>query len=377
MRRRKPKAVDLFCGIGGMSLGVRQAGFDVVAAFDLEERHVRGYKKNFRQSRAFVQDISSLTSAKINSITGLDEVDFLFGGPPCQGFSVGGLRLQEDSRNQLLLEFARLVGELRPKYFLLENVAGLTQGYGREFLAEFIKRVESQGFHVGNNFNVLDAAEFGVPQKRKRLFVLGTKSGLPPLEIPSANHITTKDGEMYFPTVGDAIRDLPKVDSVDHLLNEDGFHGEMACTSYYSSLMQGFEKEAEDKLRQRKRCSPLTGCLRTAHSLEVQRRFRETEPGKSESISRYKKLEWQGLAPTIRAGTGPDRGSHTSPRPIHPEHPRCITVREAARLHSFPDWFQFDPTRWHAFRQIGNSVPPRLAWSIASPIYKGLTEYGK
>jgi DNA (cytosine-5)-methyltransferase 1 len=117
----------------------------------------------------------------------------------------------------------------------------------------------------------------------------------------------------------------------------------------------------------------VSGCLRSLHSESVIKRFRATKPGGQEAISRYYRLAWNGISPTLRAGTGPDHGSHTAPRPIHPAKARCITVREAARLHTFPDWFSFHPTKWHGFRQIGNSVPPYLAKAVVKQIYDALT----
>ncbi len=113
---------------------------------------------------------------------------------------------------------------------------------------------------------------------------------------------------------------------------------------------------------------PLTGFRTTEHAKKVVKRFRKTKPGTREPTSRFHRLKKTGLCSTLRAGTGPENGSFMAPRPIHPVRPRCIYTREAARLHSFPDWFQFDETLWHAFRQIGNSVPPVLAQAVANSI---------
>jgi DNA (cytosine-5)-methyltransferase 1 len=153
------------------------------------------------------------------------------------------------------------------------------------------------------------------------------------------------------------------------LFEEDGYVGALGRPSHYARLLRGEIRESSDVLPLRRRNGhPLTGCLRTRHTERSIARFINTPPGKSEPVSRFHRLTYESLAPTIRAGTGTDRGSHTAPRPIHPRYPRCITVREAARLHSYPDWFKFDSTRWHAFRQIGNSVPPRLARCVAREI---------
>jgi len=116
----------------------------------------------------------------------------------------------------------------------------------------------------------------------------------------------------------------------------------------------------------------LTGCQRCDHNPDIVRRFQATNPGTLEPISRFQRLHLDRLAPTLRAGTGKDKGSFTAARPIHPTQARCITVREAARLHSFPDWFQFHPTQWHGFRQVGNSVPPNLANAVAARVAHAL-----
>jgi DNA (cytosine-5)-methyltransferase 1 len=121
----------------------------------------------------------------------------------------------------------------------------------------------------------------------------------------------------------------------------------------------------------------LTSSLRTIHTDLSKKRFLETAPGDTEPVSRFHKLDPKGVCNTIRAGTASDHGAFTSPRPIHPYSPRCITVREAARLHSYPDWFRFHVTKWHGFRQIGNSVPPLLARAVASKVYEVFSSASK
>ena len=367
----QPLAIDLFCGVGGMSLGFKQAGFRVVGAFDNEEKHVRAYKKNFPHVAANQADLRKSTGKELLDSLDLDDdvIDIVFGGPPCQGFSLGGIRSLDDERNLLIYEFARLVQEIQPRYFVMENVQGLMIGHAHQALNEFINLVRCAGYCVVDDIRVLNAANYAVPQRRKRIFVLGYRSDVTPPTYPEPTPIIKANGHKYFPTVKDAISDLPKVDSCEYLFDCDGFNGKLGKPYHYARLMRGEIRESSDTLPLRNRNGyPLTGCLRTRHTPKTAHRFYQTQPGKSEPISRYYRLSLDGLAPTIRAGTGKDHGKHTSPRPIHPEAPRCITVREAARLHSYPDWFQFDETRWHAFRQIGNSVPPRLARCVAAEI---------
>jgi DNA (cytosine-5)-methyltransferase 1 len=362
-----------------MSLGFEQAGFDVVAAFDSESRHVDTYNANFPERRAFALDLTKATGqgirrlAKIRSRT----IDVLFGGPPCQGFSVGGTRELDDIRNTMVLQFARLVRELRPKYFVMENVEGLLFDHAAPILRSFRLRVKRAKYDIIEPIQVLDAADFGVPQRRRRTFILGCRRGLSLPEYPQRTGISNGNGETYFPTVKDAIGDLPEIELFDELFERDELRAELGEPSYYARIMRSEVREAGDLSYERKTTpGVLTGCFRTAHSSTTVKRFRKTRPGGVEPVSRYYRLSMEGVARTIRAGTNVDRGKHTAPRPIHPEKPRCITVREAARLHSFPDWFAFHGTRWHAFRQIGNSVPPRMARAVASSIVKTLSSNG-
>lgn len=368
-RQRKPIAIDLFCGVGGMSLGFEQAGFDVVAGFDSDRRSVTAYKQNFGDESAFVVDLSAGSSNKLLECAGItrDEVELVFGGPPCQGFSNGGTRSTRDPRNEMLGHFARLVHGIRPNYFVMENVDGLLHNHAKRTLNKFLDRVDRSGYDVVHPVTSLDAADFGVPQRRRRAFILGYRRGLPPLEYPTPRDPVDHRGKTYSPTVHDAIGDLPEVSDYPFLVDEDSLpKSTLGRPSHYARLMRGELVDPDDRSGYRRRKGRrLTGCLATIHSREVVRRFQKTKPGFREPVSRYFRLDLDSYSPTLRAGTDIDHGKHTAPRPIHPLIPRCITTREAARLHSFPDWFSFNSTRWHAFRQIGNSVPPRLARAVA------------
>jgi DNA (cytosine-5)-methyltransferase 1 len=167
--------------------------------------------------------------------------------------------------------------------------------------------------------------------------------------------------------VRQAIRDLYGIGRRKSLLRTDGFDGKLGTATAYSRRLR----------RSRSRSLLLTGCQLCRHDPTVVRRFKDTNPGTSESISRFHRLHLDRPAPTLRAGTGKDKGSFTAARPIHPTQPRCITVREAARLHSFPDHFHFHPTQWHGFRQVGNSVPPSLARAVAERVIGALRASSK
>jgi len=375
-RRRRPIAVDLFCGVGGMSLGFEQAGFDVVAGFDAEQRHVDTFQANFPRSKPFCLDLTQATGTHLRDLANIGnaEIGVVYGGPPCQGFSLIGKRKQDDPRNDLILHFARLVAELQPSCFVMENVAGIRTAGGGSFVERFIAAVAKAGYKVVAPPQVLNAADFGVPQNRRRLFVLGYRRGLAAPEYPvpgnGASHEWNRfDATALRPNVRDAIGDLPDIDEFDQLLAEDTVRARLGRQSSYVRYLRGRVADSGDHALPRQ-WDPdlLTASLRTAHRPESVTRFRKTRPGEYEAKSRLFRLRWDGLCPTIRAGTGPENGSFMAARPIHPEHNRCISVREAARLHSFPDWFRFHPTKWHGFRQIGSSVPPLLARAVAGTL---------
>lgn len=376
---RRPVGVDLFCGAGGMSLGFEQAGIEVVAAVDSDPVHAETHAKNFPDCRTLCADLSQLAADELRIQTGLNEkqIDVLFGGPPCQGFSVIGKRRTDDPRNLLLHQFARLVNELRPSYFVVENVQGLLIGEARRQLETFLHQVEGYGYSVATNVQTLDASDFGVPQRRRRVFILGYDRGLPSPEYPPSTLIPKVNGNSHQPTVWDAIGDLQEIDASDEVLKSDVYRGELGPASRYARVMRGEMRDSEDHSRlDQKNGDGSTGHLRTAHTPQTIQRFAATLPGEYEPISRFYRLSQEGLANTLRAGTGSSRGSFTAPRPIHPVSPRCISVREAARLHSFPDWFRFHPTIWHGFRQVGNSVPPLLGRAVGKMIRESLMARG-
>ncbi len=357
--------IDLFAGAGGMSLGFEQAGFDIVAAVEIDPVHCATHEYNFPETTTICASVIDLTGDEIRRRAKLGDrdIDVVFGGAPCQGFSLMGKRVFEDSRNQLVFHYVRLVRELNPKYCVFENVRGLTLGKHVQFLKELIAALGDAGFGVMTPYQVLNAADYGVPQDRRRLFLIGTRTGLksPQYPAPNQNRIT----------VWDAIGDLPNADNFDTLWRTDVVPVEWATTSSYGRRLRGLDADPDDYSYPRKFSPHLLTCsLRTRHTQSSRRRFESTPQGKTEPISRFRKLEPSGLCNTLRAGTDSARGAHTSPRPIHPFLPRVITVREAARLHSYPDWFRLHSTKWHGCRQIGNSVPPLLARAVARELLK-------
>jgi DNA (cytosine-5)-methyltransferase 1 len=362
----RPVVIDLFSGAGGLSLAFEQAGFDIAAAVEIDPVHCAIHHYNFPQSATICASVVDLSGQAIRKQAGIGniDIDVLCGGAPCQGFSLIGRRALDDPRNHLVFHFVRLVGELRPKYFVFENVKGLTVGTHKRFLSEIVDEMTSIGYDILMPWQVLNAADFGVPQDRRRLFLIGARRGLPLPSYPkSSGSVTVKQ----------AIGDLPDADQFADLLHGDSLKVKFRTSAAYARRLRGLEQDPLDFGYSRLYDTELlTGSARTEHTLLSQKRFKQTAHGKTEPISRFLKLDPNGVCNTLRAGTDSARGAFTSPRPIHPIYPRVITVREAARLHSYPDWFRFHVTKWHGFREIGNSVPPLLGRAVAAEVIKVL-----
>lgn len=378
--RKRPIAVDLFAGVGGLSLGFEQAGFDVRTAVEIDPIHAACHAYNFPECVVLPNSVSHLNGANIRENGGLGDeiIDVVCGGAPCQGFSIIGKRAIDDPRNALVKDFIRLVCELKARAFVFENVKGLTQGKHRKFLDELITEFERAGYEITNPIKVLNAANFAVPQSRDRLFLIGVKKGekLPiyPINATSNPNMKIETDFPSAPNVMDAIGDLPDAETFEKLKHNDSVETDkFGEPSEYAAELRCLTNSAWHFGHPRKWVpNVLTSSMRTEHTDISRRRFESTTYGKVEPISRLFKLDPAGISNTLRAGTDASRGAFTSPRPIHPIHARCITVREMARLHGFPDWFRFHKTKWHGARQIGNAVPPPLAKAVATQVLYAL-----
>lgn len=343
------KVLDLFCGTGGFSRGAHAAGLGIAAAVDVDKTLTSSFASNFPDVPLWLMDVADLTGPEVLGRLG-HPVDGMIGGPPCQGFSSIGRRRPDDPRRALFGHFCRLIGELEPAFFVVENVLGLRQKGARDVLdagLEMIPRAYDISLPL-----VLDASHFGAPTRRKRLFVAGVhrdRGRLPDLAaLP----------QCAGPTVRDAIFDISNAEFLG--IEPDGFDVWRSSRS----------PESEYALRMATDDRTFTGNVATAHRPAVVDRFSAVPQGGKDAVGRHPRLAWDGYCPTLRAGTGSDRGSYQSVRPIHPSEPRVITVREAARLQGFPDAHRFHPAVWHSFRMIGNSVPPPMAEAILSAVSK-------
>ena len=367
----KPVIIDLFSGCGGFGLGAELAGFHTVVAVDNDETLQSAYKINFPNTRTITQDITTIIKEDWQTILNGQEVDGVIGGPPCQGYSRIGLGNKDDPRRELLIDFFRHVNILQPKFFVMENVEGLLDEKNKTQLDKAIKTIDPK--YTVLEPMVIDATHCGAPTKRKRIIVIGyDPKKLRTLQVN--DFLFNED----FVNVFDAISDLPEPIKQSKGKNDFGFANYKLTNpiSNYARNMRSIPPKflgaefAVKKLSQKM----VSGCFDTIHTKNVQQRYQAVEPGKTDKVSRSKKLSWDGFCPTLRAGTGPSNGSHQAVRPLHPEQGRVITVREAARLQGFPDWFVFHPTKWHSFRMIGNSVSPVVSEKILNVIYNKLKE---
>jgi DNA (cytosine-5)-methyltransferase 1 len=343
------RVVDLFCGGGGFSLGAHSAGLAPCLAIDVDPILTSAFRMNFPATKLILSDISKIDASAIRHEAG-GEVDGVFGGPPCQGFSSIGHRSADDPRRSLLGHFFRLVAALQPRFFVMENVQGLGYVDTKPVLDRALNMLPGKYLVLGPV--ILDAADYGAATKRPRLFVIGydpTRVGA----ISIGDIEAAKKGPA---TVSAAIADLK---TATPLNDEGGF-------DFWQVKQRGRPSQYAASLRQQS--GIFSGHRRTVHTKEVTARFRKLKPGGVDRVGRHPRLLWSGQCPTLRAGTGSDHGSYQAVRPIHPDEPRVITVREAARLQGFPDRFLFHPTVWHSFRMIGNSVSPMLSKELFSLI---------
>ena len=366
----KLKIFNLFSGAGGFSLGAKRAGFDIAGSVEIDPQAISVYKKNFPNTPLWAKDLSTVSATDILQTFNLkvDEIDGIIGGPPCQGFSHMGQNDSEDPRNRLFINFFEIVNEAAPKFFIAENVPGILSQNNARLVDRALSKVKDK-------YEILEpkklvATEFGVPTTRARVFFLGYLKN----EMNSVGCLELIPENTKPVYVEDALKGLPEEINPYWLREEDGWRkiteevkGDFG-SKLHGQVPDGVgDAEAITRLKEK---NEVSGCLGTRHSDRVLDRYSKIKPGEIDHVSKSRRLNSNGFCPTLTAGTGSDKGSYQAVRPLHPTENRVITPREAARLQGFPDWFQFHPTKWHSFRQIGNSVSPILAEHILKKIKK-------
>lgn len=374
-------AIDLFSGAGGISVGLQDAGYKVLIANDIDHASALTYRRNFPEHIFVEGDVRGLAGADVLKQAGLSpgELDLLIGGPPCQGFSIIGSRLVMDPRNDLFREFQRLGDELRPRAMVMENVPGMATLAGGRILRHVVDGFDQIGYQV--SFAELLAAQYGVPQMRWRMvFVAFRKDlGMPSnLGFPKPTHGRRSIGELVpnctispadtagFVSTREAIGDLPPIEA-----GEDGgeYFGK-PTTPYQRRMREGAGRELHNHY------APKLSAQNIARisALEAGQDWRDLpfdllpdgmkRAKRKDHTRRYSRMTWEGIPRSIITRfRDPKSGEYT-----HPEQHRTISIREAARIQSFPDRFVFEGSYSEQYDQVGNAVPPILAEAIGREV---------
>ena len=323
--------VELFSGAGGLGLGFEEAGFKNVFAVEYDPQISKTYQRNFPQNKLIVADIKTLNDEEILKLPEGEKIDVVIGGPPCQGFSLAGnigRTFVEDERNYLFKEFVRVVSLLKPTIFVMENVARMASHNKGKTIGEVKKSFEDIGYKV--QYQVLQAADYGVPQKRQRIFVVGTLG---------RDFFYPEKTLSDYMTVKEAIDDLPPLQSGEE--SEVPNHFAMKHSQQMLEKMS-YVKDGGDR-----------------NSIPI-----EIRP-KSGDIRKY--IRYDSNLPAVTV-TGDMR------KVFHYNQNRALTPRELARLQSFPDEFVFEGSSINIQQQIGNAVPPKLSYAIATEVKRSLEE---
>lgn len=351
------KTIDLFCGAGGFSKGFQMAGFQIKFGIDIWNDAVVTYQKNFPEAKAINKDIQALDGRDILSISEIESVDVIIGGPPCQGFSVSGKRMVDDERNSLYKSYVRIVSQLKPKIFVMENVPGLVNLFDGQVGREVIEDFSSIGYNVEKK--ILSADNYGVPQQRKRVFFVGLNKsifGEQKFIFPSP---TTGEGTgVPVVTCKDAISDLDFIP--DDVRLGEKIDYQIAPQSEYQKEMRKSSKFVLNHtvtIHSEKTKSIISMVPDGGNYKNLPEEFRNT---------RKVHIAWTRMnskKPCFTIDTGHNHHFHYSEN-------RVPTVRESARIQSFPDDFEFIGGKTSQLKQVGNAVPPLLAKAIADSVYE-------
>jgi DNA (cytosine-5)-methyltransferase 1 len=365
MNQANLTAIDLFCGAGGLSEGFRQAGVQVLAGQDHDDRAGATCSATNREAHFIGGPIEQVSSKDLlkAACAKPGEIDILIGGPPCQGYSVNNhQRGINDPRAGLFREYLRIVGGIRPRWLVMENVAGITSIGGGNVVREIFDGMRSLGYRV--EMKLLRAEEFGVPQERRRIFFIATRSNAD-VVFPKPTH---GPGLLPLVTVWDAISDLPTLENgATHVLT--GYA--KPPQNHYQILLRGdchaLHNHSAGRLskinEERMKHIPPGGSWRDIPTELLPAGMKKAK--RSDHTKRYGRPHKSDLACTILTKCDVHWGAY-----IHPEQDRALTVREAARLQSFPDSFVFQGNRTEQYVQVGNAVPPLLGKQVAQALIR-------
>lgn len=325
--------IDLFCGAGGLSLGFDQAGFENVFSVENNPNFAKTYARNFPDHKLVVDDIRNIGEDRIRELAGDRGVDVIIGGPPCQGFSIAGnigRTFLEDERNSLFREFVRFVTCMKPRIFVMENVAAMATHLKGRTIQAVIEAFENAGCGYKVNYEVLNSVHYGIAQERRRLVAVGVRK-----DVDSEFSYPEKSDRIL--TIKDVIGDLPRLESGQ--MSEVPNHVAMRHSPQMLEKMS-YVRDGGDRMDIPEKLRPKSGDIR-------------------------KYIRYDSAKPSVCV-TGDMR------KIFHYEQNRALTARELARIQSFPDDFIFEGTSIQIQQQIGNAVPPRLAYQIALKVEEAL-----
>jgi DNA (cytosine-5)-methyltransferase 1 len=347
-------AIDLFAGGGGLSQGLKQAGFVVSAAVEIEPAACATYSANHPGTVIFQHDIRKIAGQELLRTSPTGQIDLIAACPPCQGFSsLTAKYRRDDPRNELIFEFVRLVREIRPSTIMMENVPGLAKGAGSHLFEMAMQDLQTQGYRL--SYDVVDVADYGVPQRRRRLVVLGSRCDS--IEIPRATHSRApQEGQRHWVTVRDAIAHEDRPVTLKRALALGGAH------SVRWNVVRNMSDINIERLR-----AARPGKSRATLPVELRPRCHQQADTGFSNV--YGRMSWDEPSPTITGGcTTLSKG-----RFGHPSQLRTISVREAALLQSFPKDYRFDTSHMDKVCSIiGNALPPLFAEVMASACLRSI-----
>lgn len=347
---KKYNVIDLFSGAGGLSYGFEMAGFNVILGIDNDAKALETFQKNHRNSKVLCGDITNISYEKdIKSIIGNKKIDLIVGGPPCQGMSLSGPRKLDDPRNKLYLSYIRLVKEIQPTAFIIENVIGIVSLFKGQIKDSIIEEFSKMGYKV--QFKVLLASDFGVPQNRKRVIFVGTKED--GFEYPDPLGITV--------TTEMALSDLP---TLERELGEEQMDYITIPQNDYQKIMRRHSSKVLNHIAAKHSEKVINTIALVPDGGNYKNLPDELRNTRNFNVAWTRFASWKP-APTIDTG----HRHH-----FHYKYNRVPTVRESARLQSFPDDFVFYGSKTQQFRQVGNAVPPLMAQQIANSLLSFLKD---